>query len=278
MRSNQVKRLLRAGRPAIGTWLGLGSPVVAEQLAHLGFDWLVIDQEHGAIDASLTLSLLQAISTTETVPLVRVPSNEAAHIRRALDAGAYGVVVPMVNTVEEAKRAVRAARYPPQGDRGVGGARPRLYGGPDYLAHANEEMLVIVQLERLEAVRNVRDILSVQGVDAWLVGPNDLCASLGLPPANESDAPEFREALAAVRLAARTLGVPGGVHAGSAETARQAMEQGDLLVSVGSDVSFLEFAASGVVRALGAGGPRDQRSGSSPELSPFSIASGSSET
>src|SRR5438132_13663347 len=129
MRTNRVKQLLRAGEPALGTFMALGSTLGAEQLAQIGFDWLVIDQEHGAIDATLTQSLLQAISTTETVPLIRVPHNGVDWIKRALDAGAYGVIVPMVNTREEAEAAVQAAKYPPLGSRTIGGSRPRLYAG-----------------------------------------------------------------------------------------------------------------------------------------------------
>jgi len=181
MRPNAVKRKLRAGEPAIGTFMALGSTLGAEQLAHLGFDWLVIDQEHGAIDATLTQSLLQAISTTDTVPLIRVPWNSGDWIKRALDAGAYGLVVPMVNTREEAEAAVQATRYPPLGSRSIGGSRTRLYGGADYVEKANDEILLIVQIEHIDAVRNAREILGVPGVDAYFIGPGDLCASMGLP-------------------------------------------------------------------------------------------------
>jgi two-component system sensor histidine kinase EvgS len=140
MRPNKVKRQLRAGEPSIGTWLSLGSPLAAEQLTHAGFDWLNIEQEHAAIDATLTQYILQAISIGETVPMVRVPWNTGDWAKRALDAGAYGVVIPMVNSREEAELAVRACKYPPEGLRSVGGVRPRLYGGPDYVERANEEI------------------------------------------------------------------------------------------------------------------------------------------
>src|SRR5260221_455705 len=169
------------GQPAFGTFMGLGSTLGAEQLAHTGFDWLVIDQEHGAIDAALTQALLQAISTTETVPLIRVPSVQADWIGRALDAGAYGVIVPSVNTRAEAEAAVRATRYPPLGERGIGGSRTRLYGGDDYGQHANEEILLIAQIEHRDGVANAEQILSVPGIDAYFIGPGDLCARLRLP-------------------------------------------------------------------------------------------------
>jgi hypothetical protein len=153
MRPNTVKRLLRDGKPAIGTWLGLGSPLAAEWLAHQGFDWLNVEQEHGAIDATLTLSLLQAISTTDVIPLIRIPWKDAAHCKRALDAGAYGLFIPSVNTREEAELVVGAMKYPPSGYRGLGGTRRVLYGGSDYVSHANDEILVIPMIETADGVR-----------------------------------------------------------------------------------------------------------------------------
>lgn len=249
MRPNLVKRKLRAGEPAIGTFLGLGSPLGAEQLAHAGFDWLLIDQEHGAIDAPLLQSLLQAISTTDTVPLVRVPWNRGDWIKRALDAGAYGVMVPMVNTREDAEAAVRATRYPPQGDRSIGGARTRLYGGPDYVEQANEEIFLVVQIEHRDAVRNAREILSVPGIDAYFIGPGDLCSSLGLPNTWEPDFPEFWAACDEVARVAKELGVPAGIHA-SPGRAVGMIERGYRFVAVGYDVSYLAGGAAAAVQAV----------------------------
>src|SRR5207245_9991787 len=143
----RVKQLVRAGEPALGTCMALGSTLGAEQLAQLGFDWLVIDQEHGAIDATLTQSLLQAISTTETIPLVRVPSNGVDWIKRAPDAGAYGLVVPMVNDRADAEAAVRATRYPPLGARSIGGSSTRRSGCPYYVCHASRQMRLLVPIQ-----------------------------------------------------------------------------------------------------------------------------------
>jgi 4-hydroxy-2-oxoheptanedioate aldolase len=254
VRPNIVKRKLRAGEPAIGTFMALGSPVGAEQLAHAGFDWLVIDQEHGAIDATLTQSLLQAISTTETVPLIRVPWNRGDWIKRALDAGAYGLVVPMVNTREDAEAAVRATRYPPLGDRSIGGARTRLYGGSDYVEKANDEILLVVQIEHRDAVRNAREILSVPGIDAYFIGPGDLCASLGLPNTWEPDFPEFWAACDEVARVARDVGVPAGIHSSPARAAAM-IERGYRFVAVGYDVSYLAGAAAAAVQAVRASAP-----------------------
>lgn len=229
--------------------MALGSTLGAEQLAHLGFDWLLIDQEHGAIDAPLTQSLLQAISTTETIPLIRVPSNKEEWIGRALDAGAYGVIVPMVNTREDAEEAVRAARYPPVGSRGIGGSRTRLYGGSDYVQHANEEILLVVELEHANAVRNAREILSVPGVDAYFIGPGDLCASLGLPHTWEPDFPEFWASIDEISRVGKELGIPGGIHTSPAR-ATAMLDRGYQFIAVGFDISFLALAATAALKAV----------------------------
>jgi 4-hydroxy-2-oxoheptanedioate aldolase len=250
MRPNKVKRQLRAGEPSIGTWLSLGSPLAAEQLSQAGFDWLNIEQEHAAVDATLTLSLLQAISLGDTVPMVRVPWNAGDWIKRALDAGAYGVVVPMVNSREEAELAVKACKYPPEGFRSVGGVRPRLYGGPDYVERANEEIVVIVQIEHVEAVKHAREILSVPGIDAYFVGPNDLCMSLGLPPSLEPDFPQFWAALDEVKRIGRECGVAPGIHVATPERATRMLEAGYQFLSIASDAAFMATAASSAVKQL----------------------------
>ena len=248
MRSNKVLANLRSGRPAIGTFLALGSTLGAEQLAHTGFDWLVIEREHHAIGTGLTQQLLQAISTTETVPLVRVPEADTLEIRSALDMGAYGVVVPMVNSVEQAATVVRAGRYPPEGARGVGGARRTLYGGADYVAKANDEIALIVMIEHRDAVENCEEILAVPGIDAWFLGPSDLCLSMGLDPVWDPQYPEYREAVDHVLQAGKRAGVPGGMHTTPARAA-EVVEAGFLFVAVGYDISFM---ASGAAEALAA--------------------------
>jgi len=248
VRPNRVKRQLRAGEPSLGTFMALGSALGAEQLAHLGFDWLVIDQEHGAIDATLTQSLLQAISTTETIPLIRVPWNRGEWIKRALDAGAYGVVVPMVNDRADAEAAVAAVRYPPLGTRSIGGSRTRLYGGPDYVEKANDEILLVVQIESARAVENAREILGVPGIDAYFIGPGDLCASLGLPNTWEPDFPEYWAALEKVERAAAEAGVPGGIHASPGRAAAM-IERGYRFVAIGFDISYMVASASAALQA-----------------------------
>ncbi|GAI93415.1 unnamed protein product [marine sediment metagenome] len=195
MKKNRVKELWRKGEATVGTWLALGSPIVAEIIAHIGFDWVVIDTEHSAIDIETTQSIIQAMSATGTVPIVRVPWNDPALIKRALDAGAYGLVIPMVNSREDAARAVQASRYPPIGIRSYGGPRVRLYGGSDYFEHANEEIAIIVQIEHVDAVSHIDEILSVAGIDAFFIGPNDLAASMGVKLGLDNPDPRHIEAV-----------------------------------------------------------------------------------
>ncbi|MBM4420054.1 MAG: hypothetical protein FJ034_00405 [Chloroflexi bacterium] len=254
MRANRVKRLLGEGKPAFGTFMGLGSPVAAESLAHLGFDWLVIDQEHNPFDASLMVSQLQAMSATPTVPLVRVPWNEGVWIKSALDAGAYGVVIPMVNTRAEAEAAVAAVRYPPQGGRRIGGARTRLYGGNDYVERANDEMLLVVMIESAAGVANAQDILSVPGIDAYFIGPSDLCASLGLAQTWEPEYPEFWAALGKVQDAARGTGVAPGIHSNGAR-AKRMVDLGYRFIALGYDSSYLTGGAAAALAEARKGAP-----------------------
>ena len=163
MRPNRLKQLWREGQPAFGVWLSACSPFLTEHLAAVGFDWLLVDAEHSAVDLQTMVQMFQAISHGETMPLARVPWNDPVHIKRVLDSGAYGVVVPWVNTPEEAREAVSACRYPPDGRRGFGPWRAALYGGRDYVRHANAEIACIIQIETVAAVECVDDILSVPG-------------------------------------------------------------------------------------------------------------------
>ena len=250
MRPNAVKRQLQRGEPSIGTWLALGSPLGAEWLAHQGFDWLNVEQEHSAIDATLTQSLLQAISTTETIPLVRVPWKDPGYCKRALDAGAYGLFVPQVETPEEAAMLVGAMKYPPDGSRGLGGARRQLYGGPDYVKHANDEILVILMVETARGLRNVDDILAVPGIDACFIGPNDLCAALGLPPSLDPTFPEFEAAIARILRACKDNGVAPGIHTQTAERTVQRIDEGWQLIAVNSDGALMAEAAATAVRTI----------------------------
>jgi 4-hydroxy-2-oxoheptanedioate aldolase len=244
LKKNRVKELWRQGKAAVGTWLVLGSPLVAEITASLGFDWVVVDTEHGAIDIATTQSIIQAINTTDTVPMVRVPWNDPMAIKRALDAGAYGLVIPMVNSREEAIRAVQATRYPPLGIRSYGGPRARLYGGASYFEHANEELALIVQIEHIEAVNHIDEILSVEGVDGFFIGPSDLAISMGLKPGMDQTDPRHVDAVNRVLASGKKHRLPGGIHVGSPEAVNERIAQGCQFIGLASDERFLRGAAS----------------------------------
>ena len=250
MKKNRVKELWREGKAAVGVWMVLGSPITAEIIANMGYDWVVVDTEHGSIDIGTTQSIIQAVSYTNTVPMVRVPWNHPMPIKRALDAGAYGLVIPMVNSREEAVQAVQAARYPPLGIRSYGGPRARLYGGVDYFEHANEEIAVIVQIEHIDAVNCVDEILSVEGVDAFFIGPSDLAISMGLKPGLDQTDPRHGDAISKVLAAGKKYGVVGGIHVGSAEAANERIAQGFQFVGLSSDEGFIRSAASSALNEV----------------------------
>ncbi len=247
MKKNRVKELWREGKAAMGVWLVLGSPIVSEIIAHMGFDWVVVDTEHGAIDIETIQSIIQAISATNTVPIVRVPWNDPMPIKRALDAGAYGLVIPMVNSREEAIRAVKAAKYPPAGIRSYGGPRARLYGGVDYFNHANEEIVVIVQIEHIDAVNCIDEILSVEGIDAFVIGPSDLAISMGLKPGLHNIDPRYVEVVNKVLASGKRHHVQGGIAASRPEAVNERIAQGFRFIALGTDEAFIIRAASEVI-------------------------------
>ncbi len=250
MRKNVVKHKIKAGTPSVGTWLATGSPLAAEIMAHQGFDWLTIDMEHNAIDISQAQSIFQAIATTETIPFARVPWNDPQIIKRVLDVGAYGIVIPTVESVDQAERAIDASRYPPDGHRGMGTIRGRLYGGEDYTTHANEEICVIIMLETITAVHNADAILAVPGIDAVFIGPNDLAASMGLPLGLDNQHPDHLAAVAEIRAACDRHGIPPGIHCGSATAVNQRIDEGFKWIALSSDAGLMTSAAKSEVGAL----------------------------
>lgn len=225
----------------IGSWLTFPFPPVAEMMARAGFDWLVVDQEHTAIGQFESQQLIQVISLAGCIPLVRVASNDVTRIKHALDAGAHGVVVPMVNSADEAAAAVAAAHYPPKGVRGAGLSRAQDYGlgFQRYRDWADRETIVVVQIEHIRAVEAIEDILSVPGVDAFIVGPYDLSASLGL--AGQWDHPTVRSALDRVEAAMRAAAVPGGFHVVHSDRGALSarVDAGYRFIAWGDDMVFL---------------------------------------
>src|SRR5947207_1910321 len=227
MRPNTLNRLLRAGKPAVGTWLSLGSVTAARFLARSGFDYVCVDTEHSLVNIETTTHMLAAIADAGCVPLARVPSNRHDHVKRILDNGGFGVVVPMVCSRQESLDAVSACLYPPAGTRSVGGSVHALNFAAtptDYYAKVNQELLIVLQCEHIEAVKHFDEVYSVPGIDAVFVGPNDLAASMrsadGKPPHPDA----FKEALAEILAGCKRNKVAAGIHTFGAEEARMRIE------------------------------------------------------
>lgn len=242
---NLLREKLNAGDPCIGTFVMLGHPDVTEILSRMGFDWLVIDGEHSPMGFETMQSMMQAMNGTECTPIVRPQWNDMVAIKRALDIGAHGVLIPWVNTREDAEYTVRACKYPPQGLRGFGPRRAALFD-PAYAQTANEELLVIAQIETREAVDNIDDILSVDGIDSCYIGVMDLSLSYGLQGPNFED-PEYLAAFDKVLAASEKWKKPVGMYT-FANNVQWALERGFTLVTVDSADTFLMRGAMGALR------------------------------
>ena len=245
MRPNHVKRRLQSGEPSVGTWLALPSPEAAEYVATLPFDWLVVDTEHNAIDIRTLSQMFGVIAPAGIAPMVRIPWNSPENFKRVLDAGAWGVVVPMVNSREEAEMAAEATRFPPKGKRSVGGSMPAVrFGttGGDYLKNADDEILLVLQIEHIDGVEHADEILSVPGVDACFIGPNDLAASMGigLGVPLESDNERLNEAIAEIRAACVRNQVAPGIHTSGAAGVNQRIAEGFQFLAMASELKYLQ--------------------------------------
>ena len=253
MKRNPVKHKLQQGEASFGTWLSLGDLFATRVLARLGFDWLTLDMEHSAIDWQQATTLFAAIADAGCVPLARVPEGNHHYIKRTLDAGAMGIVVPMVDTVEQAQAAIAAAKYPPAGNRSVGGGMHSLNFGAtaaDYQQQANDEILVVLQTESPQGVENAPEIYSLPGCDAIFVGPVDLRFQMreenGTFPT-----PEAHEAmLQRVIEVGKQTGTPTGMHAMSAEAACSRARQGMQFIAVASDLKMLTEKAQETVAEI----------------------------
>ena len=257
MRNNPVKAALEEGRAQVGTWLSLASPVAARYMVRTGFHWLTLDIEHSSVDWESASSIFGSIADAGGVPLARVPGISLENAKRCLDNGAFGIVFPMCNSVEEAELAVAACKYPPLGQRSVGGSLHALnFGGSpaEYYRRANDEILVVIQAEHVLAVERADQILAVPGVDAVFVGPNDLLSSMGKTPAMDTDDRDFVDALRHVRETAVKHGVAPGLHVADAATACRRIDEGWRFVAISSELGFmLESAQKAVSAAIGEG-------------------------
>jgi len=242
MRTNHVLEAWRNNKPTVGGWLSVDSTFSAEVMAHAGFDWLCMDMQHGLLDYNDIKRMLPAISTTDTIPLIRVPWNEPYEIMKVLDAGALGVVVPLVNNRIEAELAVSACRYPPEGSRSFGPARAAIQGGPAaYAVGANHEIACMVMIETAESLDNLDEIMSTPGVDGVYIGPSDLAFALGLMPG--TDDPAHAEAIARILAKTKEHGIAAGIHTAGVEQSRMYIEQGFQMITLGTDKLFMERLA-----------------------------------
>ena len=253
MKKNPVKAALKAGKPQVGTWLSLGNVFASRFMARSGFPWLTVDLEHSPIDWSDAAMCFASIAEAGCVPLARVPRGDHDLIKRVLDGGAMGIVVPMVNTVEEAKLAIAAAKYPPTGNRSVGGALHALNfdaTAGDYYKHANDEILVILQTESPQGVENAEAIYSLPGVDAIFVGPNDLSAQMRGPDGIDPTTAELEVMLQRVLAAGKKTGCPVGLHTQTTEQVEMRIAQGWQFLAIGSELRFMTVEAQRLVTAL----------------------------
>jgi 2-keto-3-deoxy-L-rhamnonate aldolase RhmA len=241
--TNSVKAKLKAGKSSVGTFLGMNNPDVSEQLARLGFDWLVFDVEHGVFTIPDVQRMMQSMSAMpDCVPLVRVPINEPVYFKWGLDVGARGVVVPWVNSKEDALRAVQFSKYPPEGLRGCGPRRASRYGAEiiEYVRRANDDVLVILQIETQEAVEKIDEILSVAGIDVAFIGPDDLSLNLGF--FQQRNHPKFKAAAARVLEACKAHGVAAGIYCNE-NNINDAISQGFQFCALNDDDTFLTMGA-----------------------------------
>lgn len=256
MRENRLKRLWQDGQKANNAWLQIPSGWTAETFAHAGFDSVTIDLQHGMIDYAMAVIMLQAISTSNAVPLARLAWNDPAVIMQLLDAGVYGLICPMINNRAEAEAFVSACRYPPLGMRSFGPARALLYAGDDYLEHANETVLALAMIETAAALENVDDIAAVPGLDGVYIGPSDLSLSLGLKQRADFADPALLAAFDRILEAAARHDRVVGIYAGSPERAAMLGGRGFHLVSIANDMSIL---AAGALRAANVQRPASSR-------------------
>ena len=254
MNNLTLKNKLRSGDVCLGSWITLGHCGIAEIMCNAGFDWLVVDLEHTTVSIDQAGELIRTIDLAGCAPLVRLTSNNSDQIKRVMDAGAHGIVVPMVNSVEDVKNAIASTRYAPDGTRGVGLARAQGYGPKfsEYLHWQKDSAVVIPQIEHKDALDCLEDILSVSGVDGFIVGPYDLSCSMGIP--GEFEHPKFKEAINYILKTGLEMGVPAGLHIVEPDLSRlsEAVVEGYRFIAYSVDVRMLDVTArAGIHAAVG---------------------------
>ena len=251
MRENKIKKMMNEGKPVINGWLQIPSTVSAEVMAHQGWDSLTIDMQHGLVDYSNALPMLQTISSTDVTPLARVNWNEPGQIMKILDAGCYGIICPMVSNRTEAEKFVQACQYPPKGYRSFGPIRASIYGESDYAKYANSEILKIAMIETKEALEKLDEILDTPNLDGIYIGPADLSLAVGEEPGFDRDekSKAYNEILR-ILDAAKKRNLLAGLHNGTAEYALKMIKKGFNLVTVGSDSRYITAGAKSDLEKL----------------------------
>ncbi len=248
MRQNKLRKIIKDGGTIVNGWCAIPNSYSAEVYAHCGWDSVTIDLQHGPVDFQSAVPMLQAISTTDAVPMCRVPWNDAAIIMKLLDAGAYGLICPMINTKAEAEQFVSFGRYPPIGTRSMGPNRAVQYGGADYWQGANDEILLFAMIETQAGLKNLEQILSVKGLDGVYVGPSDLSMAMGKPPTHHPTDKGVIEAIAEIARVTRSKGLIAGVHTDGPATAKKRFDQGYQLVTLMNDARVLSVAATNLIK------------------------------
>jgi 2-keto-3-deoxy-L-rhamnonate aldolase RhmA len=250
-----LKSKLSSCKLTLGSWITLAHPAVAEIMSKAGFDWLTVDLEHSVITIREAEELIRIIALSGVVPLVRLSANDPVQIKRVMDAGAHGVIVPMVNSVSDAEKAMKAVHYPPKGKRGVGLARAQGYGSSfeSYREWLNQRSIIIVQVEHIEAVDNLEAILSVEGVDGFIVGPYDLSGSLGVP--GQFDQPSMKEAMRKIRSIGIASGKALGIHViePNFEELRKRVDEGYNFIAFSLDIRMLDRTCRNGLEAIRSG-------------------------
>ena len=250
MRENRLRTLWKSGGAAVNGWLAIPNGFSAETMAHQGWDSLTIDLQHGVVDYASMIPMLQAVSTTDTVPVVRVPWLDPAALMKTLDAGAYGVICPMISTREQAQQFVAWTSYAPRGTRSFGPVRALLYGGPDYPQHANDEIVRFAMIETAQALDNLDAIMSVEGLDAVYIGPSDLSLALGCRPVFDDVDPKAQQAIDHILERARVHGLVAGIHNGTTQGALSRIARGFQFVTVSSDARLMAAGAQQVIAEM----------------------------
>jgi len=251
VRKNKLKKIFKEGKAIINGWLQIPSSFSAEVMANQSWDSLTVDMQHGAIDYTDAIKMLQAISTTNVVPMARVNWNEPGQIMKILDAGAYGIICPMVSNREQAEKFVQACLYPPKGYRSFGPIRGLIYGGSDYADHANDEILKLAMIETSEALQKLDEIMSTPGLDGIYIGPADLSLAIGQKPAfdNPEGTPTYDE-ISNILKHAKKNNLLAGIHNATPEYAQKMINLGFQLVTIGSDQRYMSAGAKSAVSKL----------------------------